>query len=69
LLRTDGVKGTDDTLAAGEDAGAQGVGVVSRVDSSRAPWRGRMARASGVADEDEGIAARADTRELLASWA
>jgi len=69
LLPTEGVEGTDDTLAAGEGAGAQGIGVVSRVDSSREPWRGRVARASGVAEEDEGIAARADTRELLASWA
>ena len=69
LLRADGVEGTDDTLAAGEGARAQGIGVVSRLDSSREPWRGRVARASGVAEEDEGIAARADTRELLASWA
>ena len=67
LLPTEGVEGTDDTLAPGKGAGTQGGGAPA--DSSRAPWCGRVARASGVAEEDEDFAARADIRELLAFWA
>jgi hypothetical protein len=54
-----------------ETAGAavQSGGVVARFALSRAPWRGRGARASGVAEEDEGIVVRADPSEPLASWA
>ena len=69
LRPTDGVEGTDDTLAVGEGAAAQGLGVVGRLALPRAPWRRRGARTSGVAEEEEGIATRADACEPSASWA
>jgi hypothetical protein len=50
LLPTDGVGGADDTPGVVDGAAAEGVGVVARLAFSRAPWRGRGARASGVAE-------------------
>jgi len=63
LLHTDAVGGADDSLVEAAGSAGQSGGVVARLALYWAPWRGRGTLASGVAEEEEGIAARADSCE------